>query len=43
MKIVVIIPAKMGRKKIKHKILRFLDWKPIVSHVIDKCKEVETL
>ncbi len=43
MKIVAIIPVTMGSKRIKHKILRFLDGKPLVSHVIDKCKEIETL
>ena len=42
MKIVAMIPARLGSKRIKHKNLRLLDGKPLVSHVIEKCKEVET-
>ena len=42
-KIVAMIPARLGSKRIKHKNLRLLAGKPLVSHVIEKCKEVETL
>ena len=42
MKIVAMIPARLGSKRIKHKNLRLLDGKPLVSHVIEKCKEVDT-
>lgn len=38
MKIVAMIPARLGSKRIKHKNLRLLDGKPLVSHVIEKCK-----
>ena len=41
MKIVAMIPARLGSKRIKHKNLRLLAGKPLVSHVIEKCKEVE--
>ena len=38
MKIVAMIPARLGSKRIKHKNLRLLDGKPLVSHVLEKCK-----
>lgn len=38
-----MIPARLGSKRIKHKNLRLLDRKPLVSHVIEKCKKVESL
>ena len=41
MKIVAMIPARLGSKRIKHKNLRLLDGKPLVSHVIEKCKEAD--
>ena len=40
-KIVAMIPARLGSKRIKHKNLRLLDGKPLVSHVLEKCKETE--
>ena len=43
MEIVAMIPARWGSKRIKHKNLRLLAGKPLDSHVIEKCKEVETL
>ena len=39
MKIVAMIPARLGSKRIKHKNLRMLDGKPLVSHVLEKCKD----
>ena len=42
MKIVAMISARLGSKRIKHKNLRLLAGKPLGSHVIEKCKEVET-
>jgi len=40
-KIVAMIPARLGSKRIKHKNLRLLDGKPLVSHVLEKCKEAD--
>ena len=34
-----MIPARLGSKRIKHKNLRLLDGKPLVSHVLEKCKD----
>ena len=34
-----MIPARLGSKGIKHKNLRLLDGKPLVSHVLEKCKD----
>ena len=34
-----MIPARLGSKRIKHKNLRLLDGKPLVSHVLEKCKK----
>lgn len=41
MKIVAMIPARLGSKRIKHKNLRLLDGKPLVSHVLEKCKNAD--
>ena len=41
MKIVAMIPARLGSKRIKQKNLRLLDGKPLVSHVLDKCKDAD--
>jgi len=40
-KIVAMIPARLGSKRVKHKNLRLLAGKPLVCHVIDKCKEAK--
>ena len=34
-----MIPARLGSKRIKHKNLRLLEGKPLVSHVLEKCKD----
>ena len=34
-----MIPARLGSKRVKHKNLRLLDGKPLVSHVLEKCKD----
>ena len=36
-----MIPARLGSKRIKHKNLRLLDGKPLVSHVLEKCKDAD--
>jgi len=36
--IVAMIPARLGSKRIKHKNLRLLGGKPLVSHTLEKCK-----
>src|SRR3989338_10281318 len=38
MKIVAMIPARLGSKRVKSKNLRLLDGKPLVCHVVDKAK-----
>jgi len=38
-KIVAMIPARLGSKRIKSKNLRLLAGKPLVCHVVDKCKQ----
>lgn len=38
-KIVAMIPARLGSKRVKSKNLRLLDGKPLVCHVADKAKE----
>lgn len=38
MKIVAMIPARLGSKRVKSKNLRLLDGKPLVCHVADKAK-----
>ena len=40
-KIVAMIPARLGSKRIKSKNLRLLAGKPLVCHVVDKCKEAD--
>ena len=36
-----MIPAKLGSKRIKHKNSRLLDGKPLVSHILKKCKDAD--
>lgn len=38
-KIVAMIPARLGSKRIKHKNLRLLDGKTLCHHVITKCQQ----
>ena len=38
-RIVAMIPARLGSKRIKNKNLRLLKGKPLVCHVLDKAKE----
>lgn len=38
-KIVAMIPARLGSKRVKSKNLRLLAGKPLVCHVVDKCKQ----
>lgn len=38
-KIVAMVPARLGSKRIKNKNLRLLDGKPLVCYVIEKAKE----
>lgn len=38
-KMVAMIPARLGSKRVKNKNLRLLDGKPLVCHVIAKAKE----
>ena len=38
-KIVAMVPARLGSKRIKSKNLRLLAGKPLVCHVVDKCKQ----
>ena len=39
--IVAMIPARLGSKRVKSKNLRLLAGKPLVRHVVDKCKETD--
>jgi CMP-N-acetylneuraminic acid synthetase/mannose-6-phosphate isomerase-like protein (cupin superfamily) len=39
MKIVCMIPARLGSKRVKSKNLRLLDGKPLVCHVMEKAKQ----
>jgi len=43
MKIVAMILARLVSKRIRHKNLMLMCGKTLVSNVIEKCKEVETL
>ena len=36
--IICMIPAKLNSSRIKHKNLRYLGGKPLISHVIDAAK-----
>jgi len=40
MKIVAMVPARMGSKRIKNKNLRFLDGKPLIEHVLGTLSRV---
>ena len=40
MKIVAMVPARMGSKRIKSKNLRFLDGKPLIEHVLGTLSRV---
>ena len=39
MKIIAMIPARLGSKRVKNKNLRLLGNKPLISHVIETAKE----
>ena len=39
MKVVAMIPARMGSKRVKKKNIRLLDGKPMIQYVIDAAKE----
>ena len=39
MKIVAMIPARLGSQRLKKKNLAFLDGKPLIAHAIEKCFE----
>ena len=41
MKIIGMIPARLGSKRIKYKNLRLLGGKPLICHTIEKCKNVK--
>ena len=41
MKIVAMVPARMGSKRIKSKNLRFLDGKPLIEHVLETLSRVQ--
>ena len=41
MKIVAMVPARMGSKRIKSKNLRFLDGKPLIEHVLGTLSRVQ--
>ena len=41
MKIVAMVPARMGSKRIKSKNLRFLDGKPLIEHVLGTLNRVQ--
>ena len=41
MKIVAMVPARMGSKRIKSKNLRFLDGKPLIEHVLGTLSKVK--
>lgn len=39
MKIIAMIPARMGSKRIKNKNIRFLGNKPLICHILDNAKK----
>ncbi len=41
MKIIAMVPARMGSKRIKSKNLRFLDGKPLIEHVLETLSRVQ--
>jgi CMP-N-acetylneuraminic acid synthetase/quercetin dioxygenase-like cupin family protein len=41
MKIVAMVPARMGSKRVKSKNLRFLDGKPLIEHVLGTLSRVQ--
>ena len=41
MKIVAMVPARMGSKRIKSKNLRLLDGKPLIEHVLETLSKVK--
>ena len=41
MKIVAMVPARMGSKRIKSKNLRFLDGKPLIEHVLETLSRIQ--
>ncbi len=41
MKIVCMIPARLGSQRVKNKNLRFLGNKPLINHIIDTAKSVK--
>lgn len=40
-KIIALIPARLGSKRVKAKNLRLIKGKPLISYVIETCKKVE--
>ena len=41
MKIIAMIPARLGSKRIKYKNIRYLKDKPLVEYIIDAAKKVK--
>ena len=41
MKIIAMVPARMGSKRVKSKNLRFLDGKPLIEHVLETLSGVK--
>ena len=39
MKVIAMIPARLGSKRVKNKNLRLLGGKPLIAHVIETVKE----
>ena len=39
MKVIAMIPARLGSKRVKNKNLRLLGNKPLISHVIETAKD----
>ena len=40
MKIIAMVPARMGSKRVKSKNLRFLDGRPLIEHVLDTLSKI---